>query len=186
MITSEWTIRLGSVDVKSVGKFEQKFVTSAIRVHTNYNSSNNENDIALMKLHEPAKLNDYVSPICLPDQNSGQLYENGNLCHVAGWGSDRVSPVKPLSSLALPVVSNNQCDTFDDFTVTDKMLCAGRQNGIDTCNGDGGSALMCKSSKGFVAVGINSVGEGCGKSKHFGVYSDVRHYLDWIKAQLFT
>ena len=186
LVSSEWMVRVGSVDVESVGKSEQRFVASVIRVHPNYNSSSNENDIALIKLHKPAKLNNYVGTICLPDQDSGELYENGNLCQVAGWGSDRVFPVYPLSSLTLPIVSNRQCNTFDEFNVTDKMLCAGRQDGIDTCSGDGGSALMCNSSKGFVAVGINSVGEGCGKSKHYGVYSDVRHYLDWIKVQLFT
>ena len=157
-----------------------------IRVHPNYNSSSNENDIALIKLHEPAKLNKFVSTICLPDQDPDALYENGNLCHVAGWGTNRVDPVYPLSSLTLPIVSNSQCDTFEEFTVTDKMLCAGRKDGIDTCSGDGGSALMCKGTKGFVAVGINSVGESCGASEHYGVYSDVRPYLDWIKVQLFT
>ena len=155
-------------------------------MHPNYNSSSNENDIALIKLHEPVKLNNYVSTICLPDQDYGTLYENGNICHVAGWGTDRVYSVYRLSSLVLPIVSNSQCDTFDEFTVTDNMLCAGRQNGVDTCHGDGGGALMCKSSKGFVAVGINSVGQGCGDSKHYGVYTDVRPYLDWIKVQLFT
>ena len=187
-VTSEWTAKLGSVDIQSSGKSEQIFDISLIHVHPNYNISSNENDIALIKLHEPAKLNNNVSTICLPDMNGDKLYEDGNICHVAGWGTDRVftDSVYPLSSLALPIVSNSECDTFDNFAVTDQMLCAGHKDGIDTCQGDGGGALMCDSGKGFVAVGINSVGEGCGDSKHYGVYTDVRPHLDWIKVQLFA
>ena len=187
-VTSKWIAKLGTVDIQSGGKSEQIFDISVIRVHPNYNSSSNQNDIALIKLHGPAKLNDYVSTICLPDVNGEKLYENGSICHVAGWGTERVfaDSVYPLSSLARPIVSNSECNTFDNFAVTDHMLCAGHKDGIDTCQGDGGGALMCDSGQGFVAVGINSVGEGCDDSKYYGVYTDVRPYLDWIKVQLFT
>lgn len=188
MIASEWIVKLGSLDVRPGGKYEQRFSVAVMRIHPDYNSSSNENDIALVKLHKPAELNNYVNTICLPDQDSDALYESGNICHVAGWGTERLfnDPVNPLSSLVLPIVSNKECDTFDEFSVTENMLCAGHKIGIDTCNGDGGGALMCRSSKGFVGVGINSVGEGCSDTGHYGVYTDVRPYLDWIKVQLFT
>ncbi|XP_028403966.1 cubilin-like isoform X2 [Dendronephthya gigantea] len=185
--SSQWIAKLGSVDIQAGGKSEQTFDISVVRVHPNYNSSSNQNDIALVRLQKPAKLNNYVNTICLPDQGSDKLFETGNNCHVAGWGTYQASSdsVYPLSSLTLPIVSNTECDTFDDFAVTDNMLCAGSKNRIDTCHGDGGGSLMCKDSGGFVAIGINSVGEGCGNSENYGVYTDVRPYLDWIKVQIF-
>ena len=188
-VAAEWVAKLGSINIQSSStKSEQAFDVSIIRVHPNYNSSSNENDIALIKLYKPAKLNNYVKTICLPDQDADNLYENGSICHVAGWGTQKAltESVYPLSSLTLPIVSNSECDTFEDFSVTDHMLCAGDKDGLDTCHGDGGGALMCKTDKGFIAVGINSVGEGCGVSKNYGVYTDLRPYLDWVKVQLFS
>ena len=186
---SYWLVRLGLVDVRSTGDSEQAFKVTTVHVHPSYNSTTDENDIALIKLHQPATLSKDVNTICLPEQNTKDLYKPGNICHVAGWGISQPTgdTVYPLSSMTLPLVSNSQCNNFADFVVTDHMLCAGhRDGGVDTCQGDGGGALMCNSKERFVAVGINSAGKGCGEEKHFGVYTDVRPFLDWIKIQLFA
>ena len=68
------------------------------------------------------------------------------------------------------------------------QLCAGGKEGQDSCVGDSGSALMAYDNKPgeFFAtwklVGIVSFGpRKCGTESIPGVYSRVRHYIDWIK-----
>lgn len=175
---SDWIVKLGLVNVQNIGGYAKTFEVTRVHVHPNYNRTTNENDIALIKLHQPAKLNKYVNTICLPGENSKKLYEPGNTCHVVGWKTNH-----PLSSMAIPLVRKSECDNFADFVVTNNMLCAG-YSGIDTCQGDGGGALMCRSNQTFVAIAINSVGKGCGDGEHYGIYTDVRPFLDWIKVQL--
>ena len=64
------------------------------------------------------------------------------------------------------------------------MLCAGSDSGgIDTCQGDGGGPLVCEiSNKRYVLSGVSSWGNGCGLPGRYGVYTDVRKYLDWISS----
>jgi secreted trypsin-like serine protease len=67
----------------------QDIAIEKIIVHENYRKSDNNvhNDIALIRLREPAKLNYFVSPICLPQTDA---LKSVNLVDktvfVAGWG----------------------------------------------------------------------------------------------------
>ncbi|KAL1512803.1 hypothetical protein ABEB36_002329 [Hypothenemus hampei] len=69
-------------------------------------------DIALIRLAQPVKYNDFVLPICLPRgevvRHIQDYLSNGTLLEVAGWGS--INPKKTvipnkLMSVGLPVVN---------------------------------------------------------------------------------
>ena len=67
----------------------------------------------------------------------------------------------------------------------DSQLCAGGEPGRDSCVGDSGSALMAKEKTNpfdtWKLLGIVSFGpRKCGTDGVPGVYSRVRHYIDWI------
>ena len=72
----------------------------------------------------------------------------------------------------------------------DRQLCVGGDEGRDSCSGDSGSALMTTQSKTennvklrktWKIVGIVSFGTSrCGTHQVPGVYTKVRHYIDWI------
>ena len=70
----------------------------------------------------------------------------------------------------------------------ESQLCAGGEAGRDSCVGDSGSALMTTKPKAGNAIfsewkiiGIVSFGPRiCGTDGVPGVYSKVRHYIDWI------
>ena len=71
---------------------------------------------------------------------------------------------------------------------TESQLCVGGEKGLDSCVGDSGSALMIsthipgKLSTAWKLVGIVSFGpQLCGTKNVPGVYSRVRHYVDWIR-----
>lgn len=57
-------------------------------VHENYvpTSSSQENDIALIRLQNPAPYTDFIRPICLPVQELQNKHYDGIKMTVAGFG----------------------------------------------------------------------------------------------------
>lgn len=143
---------------------------------------------------------DRISPICLPD-NGAILTKSfvGQNPFIAGWGhqqeNGRLSNI--LQQVQLPIISNAVCKekyeklgrVKDDIQFSDIVLCAGfTVGGKDSCQGDSGGPMMLPESKNgkfpFYQVGVVSWGLGCARPNVPGVYTNVRHYMDWIKAKL--
>ena len=107
--------------------------------HENYDpqASNQHNDIALLRLAQPAPFDTYVRPICLP---LAAVLQNNDLVKktlsVAGWGkTEKVS----ASSLKLKVnvdgVSNPDCQkvySSENREIIDTQVCAGGKKGFDS------------------------------------------------------
>lgn len=76
---------LGEYDL--TGDIENlKPVARAVRrmiVHRDYNPSTFENDIALLELEAPFRIQPHVLPICLPERGEDDI---GHTAYVAGWG----------------------------------------------------------------------------------------------------
>lgn len=108
---------------------------SAIIAHPHYNARLYSNDIAIIKLANPAEFTDYVRPICLwgdsPDFNTVVNKEGV----VVGWGFDETGKVtEALTQARMPVVSKDTCiysfpEFYSKFT-TQKTYCAGFRNGL--------------------------------------------------------
>lgn len=56
----------------------------AIIMHSSFNKITYENDIALFKLMESMKFNEYIQPICIPDVPVALNDEMP--CFITGWG----------------------------------------------------------------------------------------------------
>ena len=59
----------------------------AVFIHPDYDEPDRANDIALIKLTDPAEFNDIVSPICLPDQDDfgdSSSFGVGMNCYLSG------------------------------------------------------------------------------------------------------
>lgn len=117
---------------------------------------------------------------------------------MTGWGQiENRSYAGELREAIIPVVSATECERIYresrfPVTVTSNMLCGGYEKGkIDACTGDsGGPYVFLDESvvdrRVWVLEGIVSWGgpRGCGAANHFGGYTKVHAFLDWIRQFL--
>ena len=68
--------------------------------------------------------------------------------------------------------------------ITEDMICAIAPSGVgDGCQGDSGGPLMCKRGSKYELAGAVSFGPTCADlERGSGVYTDIYHFMPWIKA----
>lgn len=67
----------------------------------------------------------------------------------------------------------------------DSELCAGGEEGKDSCQGDSGGCLAAAEADGYwYQYGVVSWGYGCGSKGVPGVYARVSSFTDWIKQNM--
>ncbi|XP_053547416.1 mannan-binding lectin serine protease 2 [Bombina bombina] len=178
-----------------LGIFDRNYITGfpdVIIKHEAFNSTNFDNDIALIKLKNKVELSQNILAICLPTTEErfriSHEEDANNIGLVSGWGlTHRGTSARRLQYVALDVISHSICKLKYDrlkALVTDNMLCAGNEaGGKDSCEGDSGGALVfldSQSKKWFIG-GIVSWGAECGVVGQYGVYTKVSNFIDWIQ-----
>ena len=148
-------IRVGQHNIQDPQPFLQ---VEKIIKRSDYDSVNQYNDIALIKLKQPVKYSKIISPVCLP---SSDVKDPQGL-FVAGWGrTDESGPVSnALLEVNLPNYSLAQCKNKYKGLITDKHICAGGNEGEDACQGDSGGPLTARINNRVNVVGIVSWGMG--------------------------
>ncbi|MBN3296696.1 MASP1 protease, partial [Amia calva] len=179
---------LGKYRTKRKDDTEQTFEAKNIILHPAYQSTTFEFDIALLELTKPANLNNYIIPVCLPDNSEASSLREGDMVVVSGWGKQFLRRLPDsLMEIEIPIVDHKTCESgYDRLNrkVTEDMLCAGeKEGGKDACQGDSGGPMVTlnrQTSRWFLA-GIVSWGDGCGANDRYGVYSDVTRSMAWIR-----
>ncbi|PSN37052.1 hypothetical protein C0J52_20887 [Blattella germanica] len=129
-------VYLGKYHLKqwSEGGVQDKQVVE-IYVHPQYNTTNYQNDLAILILSSPVEYTTYVRPVCLWDKGKVDLSNViGKQGIVAGWGFDENGQItEDLKMANMPIVSQTDClwsnlNFFPHFT-TNMTFCAGFQNG---------------------------------------------------------
>ncbi|XP_075768163.1 mast cell protease 1A-like [Pelodiscus sinensis] len=171
---SRITVTLGAHNIKHQEPSQQVIQVRRQIPHPEYNAKSWNNDIMLLELAEPAKLNAWVKTIALP--SGAEEAEPGTVCRVAGWGrtivSNNASVASALREVEVEVLADAEC-SYPDY-VSSTMLCAGlRSEGKDSAKGDSGGPLVC----GGKAQGIVSWGPDTPP----GVYTRVSTYNKWLK-----
>ncbi|UIP27312.1 serine protease [Photobacterium sp. TLY01] len=182
---------------------------SAIIVHPGYNSSNFNNDIAVIRLSQD--LPETAIPIQIASvstQNRADAeFANtwvanssrpANLL-ISGWGSVTPNPDSAgstqLQQTVLSGVPDRVCDNLWGSSVHPGVysifVCASPPSpnlSRDSCFGDSGGPLVWQDPQassdpdfGLRLLGLVSFGEGCAGNLP-GVYTQVSTYLDWIAA----
>ena len=156
--------------------------------HPQYNSNNNQNDMALIKLDRAAILGPGVGLVCLGDDKFHlPLDDLTNQCLISGWGTLEIGGDQPdtLQEVLIPLVSHSVCRNAYPSGLHDSMLCAGlKEGGKDSCQGDSGGPLVCQYGGKYYVEGATSWGQGCASPNSYGVYSKVRHQRNFIDSTI--
>ncbi|MGH0134140.1 UNVERIFIED_CONTAM: hypothetical protein FKN15_016649 [Acipenser sinensis] len=177
------TVVLGSHNLNEV-QDSQRFSVASIARHNKYSRKPLQNDIMLLKLKTPVKLNKKMKLATLPKKE--KLLKKGTKCIVAGWGATKTEKQSTtnLQVVDVTVVDKEECkNIWNKIEITANMICAGGyKTDKGTCQGDSGGPLMCNG----VATGIVSFNRqgNCLYPDVPNVYTSVSSYLPWIKKIL--
>ncbi|KAH8321347.1 hypothetical protein KR074_002570, partial [Drosophila pseudoananassae] len=175
--------------------YSEKQSVALIKKHENFNYVTGVNNLALVFLNNPFNLKAHIRPICLPGNQTKSYL--GTKCKVVGWGvknfgEDYFSDIQKMVDLSL--VDRDQCqdqlrqtNLGEEFKLDPSLICAGGEEGIDACTGDGGSAIFCQLRSGrnrYVQVGIVNWGMECGQKDVPAVYTNVTMFYEWIDQQI--
>lgn len=196
MYAGSTTVRTSQLDKAQALTAERVFIHPGWQPVADPKTRKNfDNDIALVRLKDPARMGPTVSPICLPGTSAKYSFSVGDLGMISGWGKpdeQKEWSIK-LRGAKLPITTLDMCQGVGgknprvdprSYVFTRNMICAGGA-GVDSCQGDSGGAfavkkLIEKSSK-FYVVGLVSWGLECGT---YGIYTKVQNYVDWIRTTM--
>ncbi|MBY5360275.1 trypsin-like serine protease [Rhizobium leguminosarum] len=163
-------------------------------IHEDFDRKVFANDIALIKLSESAK----SKPAILASASDDEVEAAGHPAVVTGWGytkadhgwDDKYLPTE-LQEVELPIVPRDDCRAaYRDSSmrmnpIDERNVCAGyAEGGKDACQGDSGGPLVAqRPDKRWIQLGIVSWGAGCAEAEHYGVYTRVAAFRDWIAAK---
>jgi secreted trypsin-like serine protease len=149
-------------------------------VHPAWESKDNLNDVALLRLAEPATAG---TPIRLFEDRSGPAA--GTPAFISGWGTLTSGGNSPdrLQGTTIEVRTSPSggCGDYGSDYDNTVMLCAGDDAGSkDTCQGDSGGPLIVPVGSGWELAGVTSWGYGCASPGYPGIYARVSTYVPWI------
>ena len=154
----------------------------AILKHPQYDCTLKTNDIALLRLEEDIEGQKINLPGTVALAAATDLY-------AVGWGRREDGQLSPdLRASPIPRVDVAACKKafanhpYFPHGLPDGTLCGGADGIHDACTGDSGGPLFQTAADGTTTqFGIVSFGDGCGKKKVPGVFTDVSHFLPWIR-----
>ncbi|KAJ7996349.1 hypothetical protein DPEC_G00236180 [Dallia pectoralis] len=179
-------IRLGEHNVEVNEATEQDHAVIEQHRHPRYDPAKSlyNHDIALLKLREPARLSDFIVPICLgPKDFTETLLKNAPNSLVSGWGRTRYQGREAaiLQKLEVPFIDRMKCKSSTVKRISTFMFCAGYSDGeMDSCQGDSGGPHATRHKDTWFLTGIVSWGEECAKEGKYGIYTSVSRYYPWI------
>jgi len=174
---------LGDLRTSTYDYGEVKKRVSYYTSHSDYSSSNYQNDIAVIKLSSPVSYTDTIRPICLPC-NHRYVDFTGVSITIAGWGHDEENGqmTDDLMEVSVPIISNRDCAAKYTSYIRTTSLCAGEpQGGKDSCQGDSGGPAVWGDTGVSYLLGVVSFGNGCAREGWPGVYARVTEYIQWIE-----
>ncbi|XP_070772338.1 plasminogen activator, urokinase a [Enoplosus armatus] len=170
---------------------EQSFTVEKLIIHQNYNESNFNNDIALLKIKSRnggcAVRSAAARAVCLPPPLT-QL-PVGFQCSIAGYGREEYAAwynSQYLKQAEVKLISQTECksESYYGDLITQNMFCAGSPDwSTDACKNDSGGPLVCEVSGRMFLFGVVSWGDGCAQKNKPGVYTRVTNYNKWITAK---
>lgn len=184
LTAKNWLVLTGAHDLLALEPNRVAHTVAKVFLHPDFNLDTFDSDVALLRLNTPVTWSSTVSPVCLPPPD--YEFQSTTQCIITGWGV-AAGGRRPLKQASIPLVPMQVCRRRDwlgaEFTLTDRMMCAGYEHGgVDTCQGDSGGPLVCFVNNHWVQAGVTSFGRGCGLPHKPGVYAKVSKFIRWIQV----
>ncbi|OXA41864.1 Plasma kallikrein [Folsomia candida] len=164
----------------------QRFKVAEIINHPLF-TSKYDYDVSLLRLEKKIDLSaaDAPTPICLPGPGQYEQTFEAETPTVIGWGmaaDNAGGTTRVLQKLKVPVINLKVCQSWMSSVLTQRMLCAGYENGEkDACMGDSGGPLGYQQpNKQWKQIGVVSWGEGCARKHRPGYYSRLTELIQWV------
>ncbi|XP_072026056.1 uncharacterized protein [Amphiura filiformis] len=194
VIDENSVVIFGVTDQDDQSSARQEF--GILRVYTNPEAvnagPNEENQLTMIRLDNPANITDYVRPICINRLvDEWDMYEN---CWIAGWGDlNNYDEEKPRilqeapSGVLTPEVCRNQNAAIGK-PIHDSEICGlagGNADGLNNpraCTTERGAPMMCSNdNQNWYVVGLlTSQGFACGNNT--SIYTRVSYQTEFIDA----
>ncbi|XP_062055926.1 serine protease 46-like [Lepus europaeus] len=187
---NQYSVKVG---VQQLPENNTQLLITRIVIHEDFNNLMSQ-DIALLKLRDPVSWSPFIQPICLPKNNFRLTI--GTMCWAIGWGfaEKKKTPRPPysLQEMAVRILNNDVCNQRYHFLLSagqkklmgKDMLCGGSEWGLDTCQDNSGSSLVCQVNKTWIQVGVVSWSFSCGRRQFPSIYTSTPHFTQWIKKQI--
>uniref|UniRef100_A0A8C8WHW3 tryptase n=1 Tax=Panthera leo TaxID=9689 RepID=A0A8C8WHW3_PANLE len=180
----KYSVRVGVQQVSGNGTW---LLLTRIVIHEDFHNLLSQ-DIALLKLRDPISWSPLIQPVCLP--NTKFKLSLGTMCWVIGQdlsvSSETSSTPYSLQEVAVRIISNGICRQQYQFLFLKKekfigkdMLCASSELGMDSCQANSGSPLVCQVNNSWIQVGVVSWSFLCNR-KAPPIYLQVTSYRHWI------
>lgn len=194
-------VRLGEHDISNDGQdCDQQNICADVPVevgiekvivNADYDptSKSRFNDIALIRFDRDVEFSDFITPICLPTEDKiRQKNHTATKAFATGWGLTEHKIRSDVKlKVALDIVDHQQCRKLYNTKaeIRNTHLCAGGEEGKDTCADDSGGPLMREIDGNYYLLGVVSFGPSvCGTKNVPGVYTNVAQFMDWIRSKL--
>ncbi|XP_011373741.1 putative serine protease 46 [Pteropus vampyrus] len=97
-----------------------------------------------------------------------------------------------LQEVAVKIIKNRICRQRYQFLflkdqrkfIGNDVLCATSEWGIDSCQGNSGSSMVCQVNNTWVQMGVVSWIFSCNQHSFPGIYTSTAHFTHWIKKRV--
>jgi secreted trypsin-like serine protease len=151
--------------------------------HEGWNRFTLANDLALVYLETPLKMNSNVAAIDLAASEPSV----GASVTMAGWGKTCDGAIgcgvsSKLNKVTCPVLNDDDAEAIYGNMSWDTIICIDTSGGKGTCNGDSGGPLMNAAGD---LTGLTSFGAAAGCEKGYpACFTSVPEYRSWINLNM--
>jgi secreted trypsin-like serine protease len=178
-------VGLGIHNLKDDASTAQRIAVAEVVVHPDFfeNGQTDIGDIALLRLSQPARLDQAVQAAPLVASKGDPAIQPGSSATLTGWGlvDDGTRP-DVLHEVDVSIQQSLWCEL-----VGEHVLCAA-EPGRDACDGDEGGPLVVRGAADepwrLAGVTGNLSFENCGHQEIPTRYTNVAHYRAWIAGVL--
>jgi secreted trypsin-like serine protease len=155
----------------------QSRVVSAVTVHSDYDSTDLTNDIAVLTLVSAFNETSTVGQCCLTFDTS--LPSVGQTGVIAGWGTTSESTSTPSNDLQQGVIEVQTLSSCTSASTSDVQFCAGFGD-TNACFGDSGSPFMISNNNLWTCAGLVSGTTTCGSNTLYARVTAFQSFIDGV------